>query len=151
VKKLVSSFAAGVLFAAGLVISGMSRPEKVLGFLDFTGRWDASLALVMGTAIPIYAIAYRLTQSRGPKLDDHIHLPRLTHIDKSLIVGSVLFGVGWGIVGYCPGPAVLSVVTGNMGALCFVFAMLGGMALYEMFVSAVARAQDRDAKVASSD
>ncbi len=131
-KSLVAAFVSGVLFAAGLVISGMSLPAKVLGFLDFTGAWDPSLALVMGTAIPVYAVAYRLSIRRGPRFDTRVHLPHATRVDGYLIGGSILFGVGWGIVGYCPGPAILSVVTGNMSALVFVAAMLGGMALYEM-------------------
>ncbi|MEQ1503459.1 MAG: DUF6691 family protein [Myxococcota bacterium] len=129
-------FAAGLLFAFGLAVSGMSDPNKVLGFLDPGGTgWDPSLALVMVGAIgvhaPLVAVARR-TRSR-PWASIRFDLPTLTRIDRNLVGGAALFGIGWGIAGYCPGPAVMSLASGTAGAVLFVFAMTAGMWGYDVF------------------
>ncbi len=130
--KVLVAFVTGVVFAMGLALAGMTQPSKVVGFLDFSGAWDASLAFVMGGAVLVNLVAYRLSlRRRRPVLDTHFHLPSRDRLEWRLVVGSVLFGVGWGLSGYCPGPAVASVTTGGVGVLSFVGAMLAGMALFE--------------------
>jgi hypothetical protein len=119
---------AGAMFGAGLLLAGMTRPEKVLGFLDVTGRWDPSLAFVMVGAIGVHAIAYRLIRRRpSPLLDTRFHWPTETGIDGRLLAGAALFGVGWGLAGFCPGPALVAAATGASSALVFVGAMIAGM------------------------
>jgi uncharacterized membrane protein YedE/YeeE len=121
---------AGLVFGSGLIVSGMANPAKVLGFLDITGRWDPSLALVMAGAIAVgaagFAFAGRRTQTilRTP-----MHLPTRRDIDRRLVAGSLLFGVGWGLAGFCPGPALVAVGAGSLKALAFVGAMLVGMGM----------------------
>jgi len=130
----LGSFVSGLLFALGLGISGMTHPSKVLGFLDFFGRWDPSLMFVMGGAVLVSAIAFRFVlRLRAPLLADRFHLPTQTKVDRSLVLGSVLFGIGWGLSGYCPGPVISSVVTLSPPALVFLSAMLVGMALHRAF------------------
>jgi hypothetical protein len=133
----IVAFASGLLFAIGLGLAGMTNPHKVLNFLDVLGDWDPSLALVMLGAILVYAPVYRHLQSRptGPKLC----APTKKDIDLPLVVGSILFGIGWGITGFCPGPAVVAVVTGQLPVLVFFAAMVAGM-LARGFVGR--RAQD---------
>lgn len=119
---------AGLIFGAGLGLSGMTKPAKVIGFLDLTGRWDASLAFVMVGAIGVYAIASRLILRRAAPLeDDRFHLPTSSAIDARLLVGAALFGIGWGIAGYCPGPVIVGLGSKQMAPLVFVGAMLLGM------------------------
>lgn len=126
----VAGFLSGVLFAAGLVVSGMTRPENVIGFLDVAGDWNPSLAFVMGGAIPVYAIAYRLSRRRSaPLLVPAFDLPTRTRLDGDLVSGAAIFGIGWGLVGLCPGPAVVGAGSGLVTALVFVAAMLVGMAV----------------------
>ncbi|HEX5848342.1 MAG TPA: YeeE/YedE family protein [Rubrobacter sp.] len=121
----------GIIFGLGLAISGMMNPARVIGFLDVAGDWDPTLAFVMGGALLVAAPAYRLILGRGrPILDDSFSLPKNTLLDRPLILGSALFGVGWGLVGFCPGPAVAAVVTGLPAVLGFLAAMLAGMALH---------------------
>lgn len=121
---------AGVLFGAGLVLSGMTQPQKVIGFLDPGGAWDASLACVMLGAIGVHALAYRAVRARRrPLFADHFSLPTRKDIDAPLLVGAALFGVGWGVGGYCPGPALVSLVSGNLGCATFVLTMLLGARL----------------------
>lgn len=124
-------FIAGLVFALGLGISGMTLPSKVLGFLDVTGAWDPSLLFVMGTAIPVYALAHRLSvRAARPLLAASFpNLPRQP-VDRNLVLGAMLFGAGWGIAGVCPGPALVNLGGGAPGAALFVVAMMGGMALY---------------------
>jgi uncharacterized membrane protein YedE/YeeE len=118
----------GALFAVGLVLSGMTQPSKVLGFLSVSGRWDPSLAFVMGGAIAVMAPIVAWTRRRGrPVFDATLHEPATRPIDARLIGGSVLFGVGWGMGGLCPGPALLSIATGAPSVLAFVIAMLFGI------------------------
>ena len=124
----IVAFLAGVLFAVGLAVSGMTQPAKVIGFLDITGAWDPSLAFVMIGAIGVHFVARRLILRRSaplgaPAFDE----PKLKKIDAPLIVGAVLFGVGWGISGYCPGPAIVTLGTGSLASVVFFAAMASGM------------------------
>ncbi|MGO9708762.1 MAG: DUF6691 family protein [Polyangiaceae bacterium] len=130
-KRGVLAFLAGLVFSAGLTLSGMTRPSKVLAFLDVTGAWDPSLAFVMVGAIGVAAIAFRLSgPPRTPILGDRFRLPAsLASIDPKLVTGAAIFGVGWGLSGLCPGPAVVAVASGQTGALVFVGAMIAGMAV----------------------
>ena len=125
------SFAAGLVFGIGLLLSGMTDPGKVIGFLDVAGSWDPSLAFVMGGAILVGFFAFRLAGTRGRAfLGGALQLPQRRDIDNRLVAGSVLFGIGWGLAGFCPGPAVVSFGSGQDKAALFVAAMLAGMALY---------------------
>lgn len=126
--RLLVALAAGLVFGAGLVISGMTQPVKVLGFLAVTGQFDASLMLVMVGAIGVHFFAYRAIKRRNaPLYDDKFHVPTRSDIDAKLIVGALIFGAGWGIGGYCPGPAIVSLPGGGFSALTFVSAMALGM------------------------
>ena len=129
--KQLSAFAAGLVFGLGLLLSGMSDPGKVLGFLDFTGAWDPSLALVMGGAVLVGLFAFAAAKRRtATLLGDALRLPTARDIDARLVVGSLVFGVGWGLVGFCPGPAIVSMGSGQLKAALFVAAMLVGMLIY---------------------
>lgn len=120
-------FVSGLLFAAGLALAGMTLPSKVIGFLDVAGRWDPSLAFVMVGAIAVYTTAYRLSRRMPrPVLATAFAAVPSARIDLRLVVGSALFGVGWGLAGYCPGPALTSAATGASTTLAFCLAMLGG-------------------------
>ncbi len=130
---LISSFIAGLLFGLGLILSGMTDPEKVIGFLDITGAWNPSLAFVMAGAVLVSYFAFRVAGKRSKTiLSQQILLPTKKEIDARLILGSIIFGVGWGLAGYCPGPALASIATGHKEPLLFVAAMLIGMAIYEV-------------------
>ena len=127
-KGKLTALLAGLLFGLGLLISGMTRPDKVLGFLDLAGDWDASLAFVMGGAILVHAPLSRLIlRRRSPLLDSIFHLPTRRDIDPRLLAGAALFGVGWGLSGYCPGPALVSAGDGASSALIFTLAMTAAM------------------------
>jgi uncharacterized membrane protein YedE/YeeE len=129
----VTEFAVGLLFGLGLLLSGMTDPGKVLGFLDLFGAWDPSLALVMGGAILVGFIAFALAKKRTTTfLGGVLRLPTSTQMDKPLVIGSLLFGAGWGLAGFCPGPAVVSMADGQPKALVFVLAMLVGMVGFEL-------------------
>lgn len=129
--SLVSAFAAGLIFGAGLILSGMTDPGKVIGFLDLAGSWDPSLAFVMGGAILVGFFAFALAGQRGKTfLGGALHLPERRDIDIRLVGGSLLFGIGWGLAGFCPGPALVSFASGQQKAAAFVAAMLGGMVIY---------------------
>ena len=133
-KSLVVSFVSGIVFALGLGISGMTRPIKVIGFLDFTGKWDASLAFVMIGAIAVYSIAYRLVRGRqAPVLGEKFLIPARGNIDRNLIVGAAMFGAGWGLAGFCPGPAITSLASGAASVALFVIAMVAGIYLHGAF------------------
>lgn len=122
------SFIVGVLFSIGLGLSGMTQPQKVIGFLDIFGAWDGSLIFVMGGAVGFHLITYKLIRRRKtPLLDTQWHVPTNKDISLRLILGALLFGAGWGLAGYCPGPAVTSLVTGHNQTILFVAAMLIGM------------------------
>lgn len=124
----------GFLFAAGLAISGMTQPQKVIGFLQIGRDWNPSLMFVMVGAIAIHAIAYRIVRfKKSPLLDSNFHVPTSQEITKPLIVGSALFGFGWALGGYCPGPGITSLGAGSQDALIFVIFMIGGMVLQRLY------------------
>jgi uncharacterized membrane protein YedE/YeeE len=128
--RLVASLACGLLFGAGLLISGMTRPAKVLGFLDILGRWDPTLAFVMAGALVVTAAGYALARRQERPLLAPRHLwPTRKDIDRPLVAGAVLFGVGWGLVGFCPGPALVNLAGLSPRVILFGLAMIGGMAL----------------------
>ena len=131
VMSLVLAGVAGSVFGVGLLLAGMTKPARVVGFLDLTGPWDPSLAFVMGGAVAVYALAFRwIRRSRpDPWFDVLFHLPSRRDIDRPLVIGAVIFGVGWGLGGLCPGPAVVAAFAGNSAALVFVATMLVGMVL----------------------
>jgi uncharacterized membrane protein YedE/YeeE len=131
-RHRLTEFAVGLLFGLGLIVSGMTDPSKVLGFLDLFGFWDPSLALVMGGAVVVAALAFALARKRTKAfLGGALHMPTARHIDRRLVVGSLLFGAGWGVAGFCPGPAIVSAAAGQPKAVVFVLAMLLGMAVFE--------------------
>ncbi|WP_116135283.1 DUF6691 family protein [Trinickia diaoshuihuensis] len=135
----VSAFAAGLLFGLGLIVSRMADPAKVLGFLDITGRWDPSLALVMGGAVAVGAAAFAVARRRGKTLfGAPISWPAATRLDRPLMVGSAIFGIGWGLAGFCPGPALVAASSGQSKAWLFFLAMLAGMALHSLFTRRLA-------------
>uniref|UniRef100_UPI0040480D9F DUF6691 family protein n=1 Tax=Yoonia sp. TaxID=2212373 RepID=UPI0040480D9F len=123
----IAAFIVGSLFGAGLLISGMTDTEKVQGWLDIFGDWDPTLAFVMGGAIIPMAIAWRFTQGRIPALGGQFPTQPDPSIGRKLIIGSVMFGAGWGLVGLCPGPALASISFGGIGGFVFLLAMLAGM------------------------
>ena len=127
-----ASLLSGLVFGLGLILSGMANPAKVLGFLDLAGRWDPSLALVMAGAVAVAGAAFFVARRRTVSyLGARMNLPSARHIDRRLVLGSTLFGVGWGVAGFCPGPALVAVGMGQPKALLFVAAMLVGMAAFE--------------------
>lgn len=128
---LIAAFLSGLIFGIGLILSRMADPAKVLNFLDFTGNWDPSLALVMIGAIAVGLVGFYLAKKRSSSiLGTPMELPTATRIDKRLIFGSTLFGIGWGLAGICPGPAIVTLSAGMAPALIFVISMLFGMMLY---------------------
>jgi hypothetical protein len=129
-KTVLSAFVCGFVFAVGLVIGGMTQPGKVIGFLDVFGAWDPSLAFVMGGAVATHAMLRPWVIRRGaPVFAARFSLPTLTAIDGRLLAGAALFGVGWGIAGFCPGPAIVATGAGVKRAIVFAVAMLAGMFL----------------------
>jgi uncharacterized membrane protein YedE/YeeE len=140
VKRNAAAFGAGALFAVGLAVSGMTRPSKVVGFLDLAGAWDASLAFVMMGAIAVHFVAYRVVLRRpAPLFDVRFHLPTRKDIDRRLVLGAALFGVGWGLGGFCPGPGLVSAAGGSLGAVVFVVGMTLGMVIELGLARATAR------------
>ncbi|MCA9542991.1 MAG: YeeE/YedE family protein [Myxococcales bacterium] len=130
--RLLSHFAAGVIFALGLAISGMTRPDKVIGFLDFTGAWDPSLMFVMAGAIAVnVALFYPTIRRARPVFAPKFGIPSRSDIDLRLVGGAALFGAGWGLGGYCPGPGLASASTLAPKGLTFVVAMIAGMSLFK--------------------
>jgi len=129
----ISEFLVGLLFGIGLILSGMTDPGKVIGFLDLFGTWDPSLALVMGGAIGVGFFAFAFAKKRTVNfLGGALHLPKSNQIDKPLVIGAALFGAGWGLAGFCPGPALVSLAAGQPKAVIFVIFMLAGMAIFEV-------------------
>jgi len=132
-RSRLSEFVVGLIFGLGLLLSGMTDPGKVHGFLDLFGVWDPSLALVMGGAIGVGFFAFAIAKKRTRTfLGGALKLPQSNQIDKRLVLGAVLFGAGWGLAGFCPGPALVSMAAGEIKALAFVAAMLAGMLVYEL-------------------
>jgi uncharacterized membrane protein YedE/YeeE len=128
-----AAFFAALLFGAGLVVSGMANPAKVKGFLDLAGAWDPSLALVMAAAVGVGLLGFRFASPRTASwLGLPMRLPASRDIDLRLLVGAGLFGIGWGLAGFCPGPAVVALASGAGSAWIFALAMLAGMALFEL-------------------
>jgi uncharacterized membrane protein YedE/YeeE len=131
--QILMALVAGLVFGIGLIISGMANPAKVIGFLDLGGKWDPSLAFVMGGAIFVGLFAFRMAAKRSKTLlGDTLRLPQAKHIDRRLVLGGLAFGVGWGLAGYCPGPALASLVIGHSKTIIFVTAMVLGMAIFEL-------------------
>jgi uncharacterized protein len=134
VKRSVVAFASGLLFAIGLVVSGMTQPAKVVGFLDFFGDWDPSLAFVMGGAVMVNVGLYWLTMKKrqAPVFDLNFHVTTNQQLTPRLFAGSALFGIGWGLGGFCPGPALTSIATATIPVLTFVVAMFAGIYLFRV-------------------
>jgi uncharacterized membrane protein YedE/YeeE len=131
--QILTSLITGLIFGIGLIASGMADPAKVLGFLDLTGLWDPSLALVMAGAISVGALAFAVAGRRKASLIGlDMKLPTSRQLDRRLMAGSVLFGIGWGIAGFCPGPGLVALGMGESKALIFVLAMIAGMGLFEV-------------------
>lgn len=132
-KSAIASLFAGLLFGLGLIVSGMANPEKVLGFLDIAGLWDPSLAFVMGGAIIVGLLAFTVARKRTLSfLGFSMKVPRHSHIDKRLVIGGLLFGIGWGIAGFCPGPGLVALGAGEIKAIVFVASMVAGMGIFEL-------------------
>jgi uncharacterized membrane protein YedE/YeeE len=126
--RLVSTYLIGLIFGIGIAISGMANPAKVLNFFDIAGPWDPSLAFVMGGAVVVAFIGYRLVFRRpAPIIDSKFHLPDKPHLDARLVGGSALFGVGWGIAGFCPGGALPALGTGRIEVFAFIAALIAGI------------------------
>lgn len=148
---LITSFLSGLVFGIGLIVAGMANPAKVKGFLDLAGNWDPSLALVMAGAIGVGLIAFRVAHNRmETMLGVELKLPRNVHIDRRLVLGSVLFGIGWGIGGFCPGPGIVAVGAGEIKAVVFAVSMIAGMAVFELLEKRAATARaDAEANAAT--
>lgn len=130
----LASFLCGLVFGAGLMISGMTQPAKVLGFLDIFGRWDPTLAFVMAGALAIASVGYAWARRQGRPVFAAQHLwPNRTDIDRPLVVGSVLFGIGWGLAGLCPGPALENLASLSPRVIVFVIAMIAGMSAQDVW------------------
>jgi uncharacterized protein len=139
--SILVQFVIGLIFGLGLILAGMANPAKVLNFLDLAaipaGRWDASLIFVMAGGVAVAMLGYRLALTRGrPLLAERFALPSAGRPDARLVTGAVLFGVGWGLAGFCPGPALVAALTGGLPALIFLAAMLAGMALARRLAAA---------------
>lgn len=129
----LSEFFVGLLFGWGLLLSGMADPGKVLGFLDLAGSWDPSLAFVMGGAVLVGFFAFAAARKRTTNFfGGALHLPASRDIDKPLVIGALLFGAGWGLAGFCPGPGIVSMASGQPKGLVFVVAMVVGMVIFEV-------------------
>jgi uncharacterized protein len=130
--RAVIAFGSGLVFAIGLGLGGMTQPAKIIGFLDIAGRWDPTLVFVMAGAVGTSMLAFRwIRRQRHPVLEAQFQIPRVAVIDKRLLLGAAVFGVGWGIGGFCPGPALTALVSGQPVAIVFVAAMLAGSALFD--------------------
>lgn len=134
--KNLTGLIAGIVFGIGLVISGMTNPKKVIGFLDIFGDWDYSLVFVMGGAVLINLIFIKSILKRAPLFGDFHDLPSKLKIDKPLVFGSALFGIGWGLVGICPGPGIVNLITLNQNAIVFVISLIVGMFIYKIYSKA---------------
>lgn len=136
IARILVALASGLVFGFGLSLSGMLDPARVQGFLDVTGAWDPSLAFVMGGAVFVAGLGMMLVRlAPRPAFDRKFHLPESNRIDRRLLVGSAIFGAGWGLGGFCPGPAVAALSTGLFPVVAFVAAMVGGMVVHDRLVT----------------
>jgi uncharacterized membrane protein YedE/YeeE len=134
-QPLAAAFIIGLLFALGLAISGMTQPQKVIGFLQISKAWDSSLLFVMIAAVPIHFVAYRWARNRrSPLFETKWHIPQSKEISKSLVVGSAMFGFGWALAGYCPGPALVSLASLSTTTMVFVASMIVGIVLFKVLM-----------------
>lgn len=148
----IMALIAGLIFGLGLLVSGMSNPAKVLGFLDLAGNWDPSLAFVMAGAIAVATVGFTFASKRARSLLNlPMQFPISTLIDKRLLIGSALFGIGWGLAGICPGPALVLCGMGYGKGLIFVLAMLAGMAIYEFVLNGIGKAARADKQTAVAE
>ena len=128
----VIEFFAGLIFGLGLLLSGMTDPGKVQAFLDLAGHWDPSLAFVMGGGVLVGVLGFGIAKRKNKSLSGQVfHWPELRHVDRALILGSLIFGIGWGLAGFCPGPALVSMASGEVKAVVFVLAMLSGIVWFD--------------------
>ncbi len=149
---LVASFACGLIFGAGLMISGMTDPTKVLGFLDIFGAWDATLALVMAGAVAVSGLGFAIARRRGtPVLAERSFWPTRTDIDAQLLIAGGLFGIGWGMVGFCPGPALVNLAGLSLPVVAFVAAMAAGMVGYDVWQQRGISPRIEEASIPASD
>ncbi|MBT8139528.1 MAG: YeeE/YedE family protein [Gammaproteobacteria bacterium] len=133
-KGTLSAFIAGAIFGIGLIVSEMVNPVRVIGFLDLAGNWDPTLAFVMGGALLVTAIGYKIVLGQpGPVFSAEFELPKNKIIDRKLIIGAAMFGIGWGLSGFCPGPALVGLGTLKPDILLFVISMIAGIKLFEWF------------------
>jgi uncharacterized membrane protein YedE/YeeE len=140
IVHIIIALIVGLIFGTGLIVSGMTDPSKVIGFLDLAGPWDPSLGFVMGGAILVGLVAFRFASGREKSLlGDAMRLPTATHIDRRLVLGGLAFGAGWGLAGYCPGPALASLASGNSKPIIFTAAMIIGMVIFEVLERLPAR------------
>jgi uncharacterized protein len=139
-KRNAAVFGTGALFAVGLAISGMTKPSKIMGFLDLAGHWDASLAFVMMGAIAVHFVAYRVIRRRSaPLFDTKFHVPTRKDIEPRLVLGAALFGVGWALGGFCPGPGLVAAGGGSLHAAVFLVGMTLGMLIEHVVARAIAQ------------
>ncbi len=147
--QVIATFVSGLLFGLGLCVSGLVNPAKVQSFLDVTGDWDPSLAITMASAVVVTGVGYRMAFRRGaPLFAGAFQIPPAGMIDLRLVAGAAIFGVGWGLVGFCPGPAVAALSTGAPSAFIFVLAMLAGMTIARLITAP--RTFSKSARSASS-
>jgi uncharacterized membrane protein YedE/YeeE len=130
--KLLAALAAGLLFGLGLAVAQMTHPSKVLGFLDVAGEWDPSLLFVLGGAVLVTTVTFRFILRRAPRLHDRFHLPSARDIDTPLLAGAALFGIGWGISGYCPGPGIALLAAPGWETCVFIPGMVLGMLAHRL-------------------
>lgn len=143
-KLFLAAFISSLIFGLGLGVSGMTLPAKVIGFLDITGAWDPSLLAVMVGAISVHFVAFQLiTKRKNPLVADKFQVPTRRDLDWKLIVGSAIFGAGWGLGGFCPGPALVGLVTGKSSVVIFVASMVAGIYLYKIFDSKILQAKGK--------
>lgn len=144
-KHMLTVFSAGILFALGLGVSGMTDANKVIGFLNLAGQWDPSLAFVMVGAIGVHLALFKfILRRQSPIFGSHFQIPTNGKLDKRLVIGSVIFGIGWATGGFCPGPGLVSSVGLGSEALVFSASMLGGMILFQLFATGAAPANTVD-------
>lgn len=139
-QQRTAALVGGLIFGAGLVVSGMTDPQKVLAFLTLNANWDPALIFVMGSAVIVATVGFALTRRKAkPLFDDLFRAPTNTLIDKRLLSGAAVFGLGWGVAGFCPGPALVGVMNGDLRAAVFIAAFLGGMVLFEQWSKKLAQ------------